>query len=68
MEVEVSSSTVSTSSKTSKDEVMEVDLPQKEKATIKGSSSASSSSGKHVKGFELPWYVKWTIYDLRSVM
>ena len=63
MEMEVSSSTVPTSSKSSKDEAMEVDLPQKEKDTIKGSSSASSSSVKHAKGFELPWYVKWTIWD-----
>ena len=55
MEVEVPSSTAPTSSNTSKDEAMEVELPQKEKATIKGSSSASSSSGKHAKGFELPW-------------
>ena len=50
MEVEVS-----TNLKTSKDEAMEVDLPQKEKAPAKESSGASSSSVKHSKGFELPW-------------
>lgn len=55
MEVEASSSTAPTSSKTSKDEAMEVDLPQKEKAPTKGSSGVSSSSVKHSKGFELPW-------------
>lgn len=55
MEVETSSSTVPASSKTSKDEAMEVDLPQKEKAPTKGSTGASSSSVKHSKGFELPW-------------
>ena len=50
MEVEVS-----TNLKTSKDEAMEVDLPQKEKAPAKESSGASSSAVKHSKGFELPW-------------
>jgi len=55
MEVEVSNSTAPASLKTSKDEAMEVDLPQKEKVPTKGSSGASSSSVKHSKGFELPW-------------
>jgi len=50
MEVEAASNV-----ETSKDEAMEVDLPQKEKAPTKGSSGASSSSGKQSKGFELPW-------------
>lgn len=51
MEVE----TATTSSKSSKDEAMEVDLPHKEKATTKASSGASTSSAKQSKGFELPW-------------
>jgi len=38
MEVEVSNSTAPASLKTSKDEAMEVDLPQKEKLSTKGSS------------------------------
>ena len=55
MEVEAASSTAATSSKTSKDEAMEVDLPQKENVPTKGSSGPSTSSTKHSKGFELPW-------------
>lgn len=56
MEVETATGlTDPASSKSSKDEEMEVDLPQKEKMTTKASSGASSSSGKHSKGFELPW-------------
>lgn len=51
MEVE----TATTSSKSSKDEAMEVDLPQKEKAATKGSSGSSTTTGKQSKGFELPW-------------
>lgn len=51
MEVE----TTTTSSVTSKDEAMEIDLPQKEKLPAKGTSGASSSTGKQSKGFELPW-------------
>lgn len=51
MEVETST----TSSITSKDEAMEVDLPRKEKAAATGSSGASTSSSKQSKGFELPW-------------
>lgn len=53
-EMEVDS-TAPTSSKSSKDEEMEVDVPQKEKAPTKAPSGASSSSVKHSKGFELPW-------------
>ena len=52
-EMEVESNT--TGSVAWKDEAMEVDLPQKEKLSVKGSSGASTSSGKQSKGFELPW-------------
>lgn len=51
MEVE----TTTTSSEKAKDAAMEVDIPQKEKVQAKGSSGASTSSGKQSKGFELPW-------------
>lgn len=47
--------TTTTSSEKAKDVAMEVDIPQKEKVQAKGSSGASTSSGKQSKGFELPW-------------
>ena len=52
-EMDVETST--TGSKSSKDEAMEVDLPQVDRVTSKGSSGAGSSTGKSSKGFELPW-------------
>ena len=47
--------TATTSSKSFKDEAMEIDAPQVEKAKSKGSSGAGSSTGKSSKSFELPW-------------
>lgn len=44
------------------DEKMEVDFPQLEKKIeAKGTSVASTSSGKQSKAFELPWLVLKTM-------
>ncbi|PFX15516.1 Replication factor C subunit 2 [Stylophora pistillata] len=65
-EMDVETST--TGSKSSKDEAMEVDLPQVDRVTSKGSSGAGSSTGKSSKGFELPWVEKYRPTKLQEIV
>lgn len=63
MEDEMQVETKKTKSAAVEDEKMEVDFPQLEKKIeAKGTSVASTSSGKPSKAFELPWLVMKTLH------
>ena len=63
MEDEMQVEAKKTKSAAVEDEKMEVDFPQLEKKIeTKGTSVASTSSGKQSKAFELPWLVMKTMH------